>query len=214
MVYDLDSERHLECSQAFELGEGDEGLSHGGRALRVRSLDVLDSALGLARGEHVPSKPIEFVHDEGRKPQDMVGTTDGRPVLVSQRLIDVLRDHGFSGWRTFPVRLTLEDGTELRGYHGFSVTGRCGPIDDSLSDQVMLAPPVPGGEPAPGLRGLCFTPGSWDGSDIFTSAAGGAMIFVVERVKDALERAGITNVAFQRLSEIERIWRADGTLME
>jgi hypothetical protein len=102
----------------------------------------------------------------------------------------------------------------LNGYSGIAVTGRCGPIDDRLSEEVTLGPPAPHGRARRGLRGLCFPPDSWDGNDFFTSEAGGAWIFVVQRVKDALEKAQLRNVEFQRLSEIERIWRADGGLIE
>lgn len=214
MASSLDSDRRLECSQAFDLGEGYEGLGPGGRALRVRSRELLHNSSEIARAEEKVSEPIEFVRDEGRKPHDLIGTSYGRPLLVSERFLDVLREHGFTGWTTFPIRVFLDRGSELEGYHGFAVTGRCGPIDDSLSEEVILPPPAPGGRARAGLRGLCFPPESWDGSDIFTSEAGGAAIFVVERVKQALEEAGVTNVAFERLSEIERIWRADGSLIE
>jgi hypothetical protein len=196
------------------LGEGAAGLGAGGRALRVASRELLDNSFALARGEDLPSDPIEFVRDEGRIACDLIGTTYARPVLVSERFLAVLRQHGFTGWATFPVRVVLDEkGSELDGYDGFAVTGRAGPIDDGLSEEILLPPPVPEGRPAPGLRGLCFQPGSWDGSDIFTSEDG-ASIFVVERVKAALEGAGVTNVEFRRLSEIERTWRADKTVIE
>lgn len=214
MASSLDSEPRLECSQAFDLGEGYEGLGPRGRALRVRSRELLHNSVEIARAEEHPPEPIEFVRDEGRKPHDLIGTTYGRPLLVSERFLEVLRGHGFSGWTTFPVRVFLDDGSELEGYEGLAVTGRCGAIDDSLSEEMILPAPVPGGRARPGLRGLCFPPESWDGSDIFTSEAGGAAIFVVERVKEALEHAGVTNVAFERLSEIGRIWRADGSVIE
>jgi hypothetical protein len=203
----------LECAEAFSLGEGCEGLRAAGNALRVASREVLHDDFALARGEHRPANPIEFVHDEGRTPCDVIGTTYGALMLVSARLVAVLREHEFTGWATFPVRVVLDDGSELDGYRGLAATGRCGAIDDSLSGKVTIPPPVPGGRPAAGLLGLCFAPESWDGSDVFT-AEGYAGSFVVERVKEALERAGITNAGFRRLSEIERTWRADGSLIE
>jgi hypothetical protein len=193
------------------MGEGEEGLGAGGRALRVNSLELLHNDWALARGEERPVQPIEFVRDEGRTPHDLVGTTYATLVLVSNRFQDVLREHQVSGWTTFPISLHVE-GSDLAGYQGFAVTGRCGPIDDSLSEQVLLPPPVPGGRSRRGLRGICFAPESWDGSDIFTPD-GMASSFVVRRVKDLLEEAAVTNVAFQRLSEIERIWRSDKRLV-
>jgi hypothetical protein len=143
----------------------------------------------------------------------LIGTTYGLPVLVSERFLDVLREHGFTGWTTFPVRVFLHDGSELKGYSGFAVTGRAGPIDDSLSEEVILPPLVPSGRARPGLRGACFAPESWDGSDFFACGDSSA-ITVTETVRQALEAARLSNVAFKRLSEIERIWRADGSIIE
>lgn len=194
------------------MGEGEEGLGSGGRVLRVRSLELLHNDRALARGEERPVQPIAFVRDEGQTPCDLVGTTYATLVIVSNRFLDVLREHHVSGWTTFPISLLAEDGSELNGFQGFAVTGRCGPIDDSLSEEALLPPPVPGGRSRRGLRGICFAPESWDGSDIFTPD-GTASSFVVGRVKHVLEDAGVTNVAFQRLSEIERIWRSDGSLV-
>lgn len=208
----LSSGRQLKCSEVFELSEGYEGLGPTGRALRVSSRELLKNDFALARGEDQPAEPTEFVRDEGRTPHDVVGTTHAMLILVSERFLGVLRQHGFTGWTTFPARIFLDDGSELQGYDGLAVTGRCGAIDDSLSEEVILPPPAPGGRARPGLRGLCFPPDSWDGSDIFT-AEGYAGMFVVEAVKRALQKAGITNIDFRRLSEIERIWRADGRLV-
>lgn len=111
---------------------------------------------------------------------------------------------------TFPVRVALDGSRELQGYRGLAVTGRCGAIDDSLSAEILLPPPVPGGRAGRALRGLCFPPASWDGSDVFT-AEDYAGAFVVNRVKEALEAARVTNVEFSRLSTLERTWRADGS---
>lgn len=182
-------------------------------ALRVSSRELLRNDFALARGEERPSEPIEFVPAEGRIPGDLIGTTYATITLVSERFLDVLREHGFTGWTTFPARVFLGDGRELDGYHGLAVRGRCGAIDDSLSEKVTLPPPVAAGRARPGLRGLCFPPESWDGNDVFT-AEGYAGAFVLERVKEALERADLTNVAFRRLSEIERVWRADRSVIQ
>jgi Immunity protein family (Imm11) len=209
----LGSEPQLDCSEAFDLSEGYKGLGSGGGALRVASRELLHSDRALARGEVRPAEPIEFVRDEGRTAYDVVGTTYGRPILVSERFLDVLREHRFAGWSTFPVRVLVGDGSELDGYHGLAVTGRAGPIDDSLSAEVILPPPTQRGRARRGLRGACFPAASWDGSDVFACGESSA-ITVTEAVKRALEEAKATNVAFQRLSEIERTWRADGSLIE
>lgn len=204
------SKRYLVCSEAFALNEGPEGLGARGSALRVTSRELLDDDFSLARGECRPSQPIEFVRDEGRTPHDVIGTTYASLMLASERLVTVLDRNHFTGWTTFPVRVALDGGRELQGYRGLAVTGRCGAIDDSLSAEILLPPPVPGGRAGRALRGLCFPPASWDGSDVFT-AEDYAGAFVVNRVKEALEAARVTNVEFSRLSTLERTWRADGS---
>ena len=212
MASHLASKRQLSCSQAFELGEGREGLGSAGAALRVRARELAYDVGQLVRCDIRPAEPVEFTHAEGRIPHDLIGTTYAALTLVSSRFVDVLREYRFTGWTTFPVKVALGDGSELEGYSGLAVTGRCGPIDDHLSEEITLPPPVPGGQSALGLRGLCFAPESWDGGDIFTAEAFRG-VFVAECVKDALERATITNVEFRRLSEIERTWCADGSLV-
>lgn len=72
MASSPDSERRLDSSEAFELGEGYEGLGPRGRALRVSSRELLHDDFALARGDDRPSEPIEFIRDEGRTPHDVV----------------------------------------------------------------------------------------------------------------------------------------------
>jgi uncharacterized protein DUF1629 len=212
MVSSLDSDRQIDCSRAFLLSEGDSGLTAGGGALRVDTRELLHNDFAIARGEERVSEPIEFVRAEGRTPGDLIGTTYTTLTIVSQRFIDVLREHHFMGWTTFPILVRFEDGSDLERYFGLAVTGRCGAIDDSLSEPIILPPPVPSGRARSALRGVCFCPDTWDGSDMFC-AQDYAGVFVTERVKETLERAGVTNVAFRRLSEIERIWRADRSVI-
>jgi hypothetical protein len=182
-------------------------------ALRLRVRDLLDDEEAPARAERGAGRPLEFVRAQGARAYDLVGTTSPTLVLVSAHFLDVLRAAGFTGWTTFPVKVTLDDGSSLEGYEGLAISGRCGPIDDSLSELVTLPPAVPGGPEQRALRGLCFRPETWDGSDLFTPSEGYTAAFVTTRVKDEVERAGITNVEFKRLSEIERMWRADGSLL-
>jgi hypothetical protein len=199
--------RRLECWQAFDLAEAFEP-----GALRVRSRELQHRAFELARAEFRPEGPIDYVRDEGHTPHDLIGTTDAAVTLVSSRLLAILDERKFSGWTTFRVQIFLDDGSTLGEYAGLAVTGRSGPIDDRFSKDVIQPPPVPGGQSGRALRGLCFEPESWDGHDIFTPE-GYAGSFVVEAVKDALEEAAVSNVEFRRLSEIERIWRADGSVI-
>lgn len=177
------------------------------RAVRASPREAIADDFALARGEYMPSGTILFVQTEGRVLHDLIGTGYASIKLLSSRAVDVLRQSRFSGWQTFDVEVRLADGPEIHDYHGLAVTGRAGPIDDSLSQRVVLPPLAPGGQSMPGFRGLCFDPATWDGSDVFTPE-GYAGIFVVKAVVDAFAETGISNVSVQRASDIERIWRA------
>lgn len=87
----------------------------------------------VARDAEAVVNPIELVEDSGRIPCDLIGTTAVVLMLVSSRFVAVLEENRFTGWVTFPVRIHLRDGTEVPGYRGLAVTGRAGPIDDTLS---------------------------------------------------------------------------------
>lgn len=173
-------------------------------ALHVRPKSEINDPFALTRGEYVPPAPIVFEYSSGGKPRDLIGTEFPEIDLVSQRVIDVLRSSGFKGWSTYPVIVLSKSGEHIEGYHGFAVTGRCGPIDDSMSRRVLSAPATPAGRPVWALRGLYFDPTTWDGADIFV-AEGSALVFLVEDVKRALERASVRNFSFKCATEVERI---------
>jgi hypothetical protein len=141
------SERDPIAERAFEL---DEAWDARGR-IRADAEESLANPFALARGERVPTEPIAFARAEGRHLLDFVGTTDAVLALVSPSFVEALERRGFTGWATFPVRLDLGGKTETAsGYVGLSVTGRCGPIDDALSERVTIPPPVRRGEALPG----------------------------------------------------------------
>jgi hypothetical protein len=175
----------------------------------VRSRELLSNAFGLGRGEVAPARPIEFIRDSGGTAHDLVGTSYATLHLASRRFIDVLSRARFTGWTTFPVDIYPDDEVRLDGYVGFGVTGRCGPIDDNLSESLELPPPVPGGRASAGLRGLLFDPRSWDGSDVFTPEDRSS-VFVTTGVKVALEAAAVTGLEFRSITSIERPVAARG----
>lgn len=153
------------------------------------------------RGEHRLSAPIVFhpmKHGGGSTPYDLMGTTFPPLLLISDRVVSVLR--GFSGWTTYPVEVHGKKGERIPGYHGLAVTGRCGPIDYTQSTPRVCEPPAPQGRRSRQWFGLCFDPRTWDGSDVFVPE-GTSIKVVVEAVKQALEKAKITNADFIPLTE-------------
>lgn len=160
-----------------------------------------EQAFGLTRAEMMLPEPVPARWFMGsKKPSDLIGTTMATPLLVSDRVVTLLRDAGFTGWRTYPVDLVGHNSAPIPGYHGLAIHGRCGPIDDSKSVQVSKQ--FPGGV-FPVWMGLYFDPDTWDGSDLFMSEDGSGWKFVVEDVKRAFQKAKIRNVRFERLDEVE-----------
>lgn len=157
-----------------------------------------EKAMDLFKGNIVPDNPIVFLKDRGRKIGDLIVTDGYGIVLLSNRVIDTLREANFTGWSTFPVEIYSSKGEIVDGYSGFSVLGNCGRYDITLAKEVML--PGPLGNLIPKKMGFYFEPSSWDGSDIFNPAGTWRMV-VTESVKEAIERIKATNIQFTRLTE-------------
>ncbi len=170
-------------------------------ALHVELLDYQKyDTCALTFGEYVPNEAL--VHrrlrgGSGSRPYDIV-TTSSIGYLVSERVVDVLKGH--SGWSLYPVRVLDKQESEIPGYHGLAVTGRCGPIDFHKGRDLWRGRPGSAAIKRWTRNYLYFDPASWDGSDMFCQA-GSANFMVVSRLAQALKKAKITNLNLWRLSE-------------
>jgi hypothetical protein len=159
----------------------------------------------IAQGTQDPPSPCRFRHNCGSKLFDMMGSGFASLLLMSARAIQILRDGGFTGWRSFPVEIEGKKGQRVEGYEGLVITGRCGPVNWSRGKHVRKPPPVPRGQGYDAWVGMYFDPASWDGFDVFLPE-GTTYITVTETVKLAFERARITNCEFEPLTQFERSW--------
>ena len=186
----------MDFSKLYDMGAAGERT-----ALHVTPRDDVDDPIAIYRGESRPQRPIVFDFMKGASgsiARDLVSTGLTPLLLISNRVVELLRD--FTGWTTYPVELYGKNGELIPGYNGLAVTGRCGPIDDGQSKRRICAPPVPQGRWSRKWFGLYFDQDSWDGADIFVPEGTGITV-VVERVKEAMERALVTNVLFRPLTE-------------
>ena len=158
----------------------------------------------LLRAEISPSRSVRVEHAMGGRPRDLIWTTFAVVFLISERVRELLESAEVTGWKTFPFEVTDRVRSSVPGYHGFAVTGRCGPFDPSKSQMVIKPPPVPRGRAAPYRKGLYFDPGTWDGSDVFCSEDGSGTVVVTQRVQELFQRHKVTNVRFKRLVDVER----------
>jgi len=166
------------------------------------TLEIDADPTALTRNEIQPPGAIESRWVMGRRlPADLIWTDDATPLLLSARVVSLFRQHELTGWSTYEIDLFGKNGEPIPGYHGLSVTGRCGPIDNSMSKKVPKQFPA---KVSTVWQGLYFDPSTWDGSSIFMPEGGWGYILITEAVKRALETAKVKNVAFTCLEEVER----------
>lgn len=163
------------------------------------------------RAEAPQSATIVFAQLEGGKARDVnrSGLHVGAPI-VSPRFLKVLAAHSLSGWTSYPIQLSDKTGAALTGFAVLGVSGRCGPIDDELSELVIARPPVATGRASKMLKGLHFDPESWDGSDFSCSTDGSLHTFLSPKAVDALTATKLTGFDLKPSAELLRSWRASG----
>ncbi|GIV01171.1 MAG: hypothetical protein KatS3mg015_0001 [Fimbriimonadales bacterium] len=131
-------------------------------------------------------EPIKFRTYSGTRVGDAHSTTMAIVLLVSDRLVQLWREHGFTGWDTFPVEVYAKDGSRVEGLHGLVVLGRSGPARRSDED-----------DPA---SGFVFDERTWDGSDMFVPE-GTLLKCMSPRMAEATLAAKPKNVTIRRIED-------------
>ena len=168
------------------------------------------SAIGIPIGAHddlIVGKytgldfPIIFMQEYGHKLTDILDTGYPPLYLISDRMKTILEENDLTGWKCFPVRVFDKKKKEVLGYHGFSIVGRCGPIDHKKATIIekRLLPEWP-------LRkyhkGLYVGLDKWDGTDFFIPE-NSAWPIITKRTADLLKKNKITNICIRNLADIE-----------
>ena len=163
-----------------------------------------DDEDNLLRGEYEGINfPVVFKQERGKKLVDILGTGWPNLYLISDRMKDVLEENKLTGWKTFPITVYDKKKNEILGYHGLSVTGRCGPIDGTkakiIDKQLIVNGPI-----LKAYKGLYVGLDKWDSSDFFIPE--GSRCFVItEKTAKILKDKKIKNTQLDNLSEIESI---------
>lgn len=178
-------------------------LSEGWRqgALRLTTRESFIDPFALSRGILPSAEPVIFEYSCGSRPDDFVGTGWAVVHLISERFKALLVEERFMGWGCYSVEVHDYLGESISGYHGLSVMGQCGPIEDSRSTEQLKSYPA---GPFPIWMGLYFDLSTWDGSDIFMPEGTGHII-VTERVRESIMTARLTNIALTPLPNVERV---------
>jgi hypothetical protein len=121
-------------------------------------------------------------------------------VCVHQQVVEVLAQHNFTGWASYPVEVFGRKGEPIPDYHGLAITGRGGKRDISHSKLITKQPPVEGGQPRQVYLGLYFHLNHWDRTDLFLVDNSRV---VREAVYKAFKRTKVSNVRFTPLPDDE-----------
>lgn len=148
-------------------------------------------------------KHLEFFYHSGKKQNDLISSTLGTMDLISKKVVSILEKNKFTGWDVTPVKILRKNCKEIEGYYLLHVTGKCGEIDDSKTKDVWLPTSYDPNKKFKARVGLYFDENSWDGSDFF-SPKEKMFVFVTEKVKNALEKEGLSNIYFENIKEIKR----------
>jgi len=145
--------------------------------------------------------PLIFKHNKKHKELDILDTGTGTLYLISNKMKTILEENKLTGWKTFSIKLQDKKGNEITGYYGFSITGRCGPINYRNS-VIFNKQHFEGGPFGKYYRGYQFDLDQWDRSDFFISKYNFGII-ITERAKNALNQNKITNIKLTNIIDVE-----------
>ena len=129
------------------------------------SLDLI-TAYEITRGDYSNvTFPLVCTYYQGHKLREVIAC-NGTAFLIADRVKALLEAHHLTGWETFPVKVYNKKKEEVLGYHGFAVTGRCGPTHRKESS--LFQKRYASGAPLiDTYKGVFFNLDAWDGSDFF-----------------------------------------------
>lgn len=171
----------------------------GSRAYRG-NFEYPDPGWPFSQAQAQPTEPIPVSWGMGTgTPGDVIWTTSACPLIVSARVIGLLSELPFTGWRKYPVKVYAKNGDECEGYSGLALTGRFGRVDLSRATIELQASAV--GAFRPQFRGFFFAEDTWSGDDMCIGHDNCHRI-VTERIAKALKRACVSNIRLERLTDV------------
>lgn len=151
----------------------------------------LGSGGAALRGEARPAELRGALLSEGRA-VDAVGLGYAAPFGISTAALQSFKASGLTGWGYRPVRTSGWAGPT---YYLLEILGRCGAV---AFDQ---AAPLPAIGTFRRGKGAVVQPGAWDGAD-FAVPDNYDMVLCSERVRDSVDRGGLTGFRFEPLDEV------------
>ena len=162
-----------------------------------------DDCIDLIKGKYDEIDfPVVFKQFHGKKLLDILSTGWPSRYLISDKMKTVLENNKLTGWKTFPIKLYDKKGNEILGYHGFSVTGRCGPIDYKKAE-IIDKQMIPTGPIFKAYKGLYIGLETWDCTDFFIP--GESIWFIItEKAANVLKKDKSLNIELINCCDFER----------
>lgn len=145
--------------------------------------------------------PVLFKQEYGNKLADILDTGWSSLYLISDKMKTLLENNLLTGWKTFPVKVSSKEGKEIEGFHGFSITGRCGLVDFTKAETITKEL-VPGGPMGEFNKGLYFDIEAWDKSDFFIPENYFGII-VSKKASEILSNSNLSNINLLNLLDVE-----------
>jgi hypothetical protein len=145
--------------------------------------------------------PVVFRECYGKKLEDLLDTGWPSLYLISEKAIGILEKNKLTGWKTFNIKVFDKNGNEVNGYHGLSITGRCGEVDFNKST-IIEKRLVPHGPLGNYYKGYYVGLDEWDNSDFFIPRHTIAII-VTKRAAEVIKGNKLTNIILTDLADIE-----------
>ncbi|WP_228238082.1 hypothetical protein [Allomuricauda sp. M10] len=159
----------------------------------------------ISRGDKLMAETIPVKHSMGGNIlYDIIWTTNAFPLIVSERVIELFKANGITGWNTYNVEIRSKKNELIdQKYFGLIITGRCGYRDYSKSSIVLDKIGI---YTEPHVKGFYFKNDYWDGSDLFMcnpDENGNSTMhrFCTDKVLDLFNKEKIKNIDFENLNE-------------
>ena len=181
------------------------GETHSNQPFRGKIEDFDLAEPEISRGEKEVHKAVPVKHSMGGKSlSDIIWTTNAFPFIVSERIIDLFKSNGITGWKSYDVNIFSKNNQLIdQKYYGLIITGRCGYQDNSQSSIVMDKFGI---TTEPHAKGFYFKDNYWDGTDLFmckTDENGESTMFrfCSQKVADLIKKEKIKNLSLKKTTD-------------
>ena len=170
--------------------------------LRPEEWDVFK----IGKDENVPKGKLSFIASGGKKFWDVISTS-GVLFVFSEKVVKLLQNNNITGCKFYPI--TIKGHEDLK-YYLLTITGKCGPLDDSKAELIeTLSGPemkiqntnitIPKQQFSV-MKGKSVRLETWDRCDFFL-VENTLHTLVTERVKDLFKKHRINNVYLEDLKD-------------